>query len=154
MYLCDWWLSAVFFFHFPKVLYHTKVAYDPEGILGTINSIVMAFLGVQVMFVSLRCLWLLMHHKFKNCFIKITGSMSPFVWYECDIFMSVNCVKPQVAKMQDIEIIGVILRSPSHTTVFLFIWLMLVAVFLDRRWPWRSVQSVWVLVTLGGHHAT
>nr|KAF6427639.1 heparan-alpha-glucosaminide N-acetyltransferase [Rousettus aegyptiacus] len=30
-----------------NVLYHTKVAYDPEGILGTINSIVMAFLGVQ-----------------------------------------------------------------------------------------------------------
>ncbi|EQB78720.1 heparan-alpha-glucosaminide N-acetyltransferase [Camelus ferus] len=29
------------------VLYHTDVAYDPEGILGTINSIVMAFLGVQ-----------------------------------------------------------------------------------------------------------
>ncbi|KAM9194783.1 heparan-alpha-glucosaminide N-acetyltransferase isoform 2-T2 [Dugong dugon] len=29
------------------VLYHTEVAYDPEGILGTINSIVMAFLGVQ-----------------------------------------------------------------------------------------------------------
>ncbi|XP_077008769.1 heparan-alpha-glucosaminide N-acetyltransferase isoform X2 [Tamandua tetradactyla] len=29
------------------VLYHTKMAYDPEGILGTINSIVMAFLGVQ-----------------------------------------------------------------------------------------------------------
>ncbi|XP_058145843.1 heparan-alpha-glucosaminide N-acetyltransferase [Dasypus novemcinctus] len=29
------------------VLYLTEVAYDPEGILGTINSIVMAFLGVQ-----------------------------------------------------------------------------------------------------------
>ncbi|XP_066236543.1 heparan-alpha-glucosaminide N-acetyltransferase [Saccopteryx leptura] len=29
------------------VLYHTAVAYDPEGVLGTINSIVMAFLGVQ-----------------------------------------------------------------------------------------------------------
>ncbi|XP_057553051.1 heparan-alpha-glucosaminide N-acetyltransferase [Hippopotamus amphibius kiboko] len=29
------------------VLYHTEVAYDPEGILGTINSIVMAYLGVQ-----------------------------------------------------------------------------------------------------------
>ncbi|PNJ34590.1 HGSNAT isoform 4 [Pongo abelii] len=29
------------------VLYHTEVAYDPEGILGTVNSIVMAFLGVQ-----------------------------------------------------------------------------------------------------------
>uniref|UniRef100_A0A8D0WNU1 Heparan-alpha-glucosaminide N-acetyltransferase catalytic domain-containing protein n=1 Tax=Sus scrofa TaxID=9823 RepID=A0A8D0WNU1_PIG len=31
----------------PAVLYHTKVAYDPEGILGTINSILMAYLGVQ-----------------------------------------------------------------------------------------------------------
>ncbi|XP_030740520.1 heparan-alpha-glucosaminide N-acetyltransferase [Echinops telfairi] len=29
------------------VLYHSKVAYDPEGILGTINSIVIAFWGVQ-----------------------------------------------------------------------------------------------------------
>ncbi|KAM5264634.1 heparan-alpha-glucosaminide N-acetyltransferase isoform 1-T1 [Ctenodactylus gundi] len=29
------------------VLYHTDMAYDPEGILGTINSIVMAFFGVQ-----------------------------------------------------------------------------------------------------------
>ncbi|KAI5248696.1 Heparan-Alpha-Glucosaminide N-Acetyltransferase [Manis pentadactyla] len=29
------------------VLYHTEVAYDPEGILGTINSIVVAFLGCQ-----------------------------------------------------------------------------------------------------------
>ncbi|XP_077705534.1 heparan-alpha-glucosaminide N-acetyltransferase isoform X2 [Canis aureus] len=29
------------------VLYHTKVPYDPEGILGTISSIVMAFLGIQ-----------------------------------------------------------------------------------------------------------
>uniref|UniRef100_A0A8D2BNR0 Heparan-alpha-glucosaminide N-acetyltransferase n=1 Tax=Sus scrofa TaxID=9823 RepID=A0A8D2BNR0_PIG len=38
----------------PAVLYHTKVAYDPEGILGTINSILMAYLGVQV-FVSFRC---------------------------------------------------------------------------------------------------
>uniref|UniRef100_A0A8D1PTI7 Heparan-alpha-glucosaminide N-acetyltransferase n=1 Tax=Sus scrofa TaxID=9823 RepID=A0A8D1PTI7_PIG len=37
----------------PAVLYHTKVAYDPEGILGTINSILMAYLGVQV-FVSFR----------------------------------------------------------------------------------------------------
>nr|XP_021531541.1 heparan-alpha-glucosaminide N-acetyltransferase [Aotus nancymaae] len=29
------------------VLYHTEVAFDPEGILGTISSILMAFLGVQ-----------------------------------------------------------------------------------------------------------
>ncbi|XP_045391623.1 heparan-alpha-glucosaminide N-acetyltransferase isoform X2 [Lemur catta] len=29
------------------VLYHTEVAYDPEGILGTVNSIVMGFFGVQ-----------------------------------------------------------------------------------------------------------
>ncbi|XP_068797262.1 heparan-alpha-glucosaminide N-acetyltransferase isoform X2 [Struthio camelus] len=30
-----------------SVLYQTKVPYDPEGILGTINTIVMAFLGLQ-----------------------------------------------------------------------------------------------------------
>uniref|UniRef100_A0A8C8S559 Heparan-alpha-glucosaminide N-acetyltransferase n=1 Tax=Pelusios castaneus TaxID=367368 RepID=A0A8C8S559_9SAUR len=30
-----------------NVLYQTTVAYDPEGILGTINSIFMAFLGLQ-----------------------------------------------------------------------------------------------------------
>lgn len=41
-------VSPAFFFCFVKVLYHTEVAYDPEGILGTINSIVMAFLGIQV----------------------------------------------------------------------------------------------------------
>uniref|UniRef100_A0A674ITN4 Heparan-alpha-glucosaminide N-acetyltransferase n=1 Tax=Terrapene triunguis TaxID=2587831 RepID=A0A674ITN4_9SAUR len=31
-----------------NVLYQTTVAYDPEGILGTINSICMAFFGLQV----------------------------------------------------------------------------------------------------------
>lgn len=31
-----------------KVIYQTTMPYDPEGILGTINSIFMAFLGLQV----------------------------------------------------------------------------------------------------------
>uniref|UniRef100_A0A8C0HG60 Heparan-alpha-glucosaminide N-acetyltransferase n=1 Tax=Chelonoidis abingdonii TaxID=106734 RepID=A0A8C0HG60_CHEAB len=31
-----------------NVLYQTTVAYDPEGILGTINSVCMAFFGLQV----------------------------------------------------------------------------------------------------------
>ncbi|XP_054999712.1 heparan-alpha-glucosaminide N-acetyltransferase [Sorex araneus] len=31
----------------PAALYHTEVPYDPEGILGTVNSIMMAYLGVQ-----------------------------------------------------------------------------------------------------------
>lgn len=35
--------------HF-QVLYLTTTAFDPEGILGTINSIVMAFLGLQVLY--------------------------------------------------------------------------------------------------------
>lgn len=29
-------------------MYHTTQPFDPEGILGTINSIVMGFLGMQV----------------------------------------------------------------------------------------------------------
>lgn len=31
-----------------KVTYQSAMPYDPEGILGTINSIVLAFLGLQV----------------------------------------------------------------------------------------------------------
>lgn len=31
-----------------KVIYQTTMPYDPEGILGTINTIFMAFLGLQV----------------------------------------------------------------------------------------------------------
>lgn len=31
-----------------KVVYATHVPFDPEGILGSINSILMAFLGLQV----------------------------------------------------------------------------------------------------------
>lgn len=30
------------------MMYHTTQPFDPEGILGTINSIVMGFLGMQV----------------------------------------------------------------------------------------------------------
>lgn len=29
-------------------MYHTTQPFDPEGVLGTINSIVMGFLGMQV----------------------------------------------------------------------------------------------------------
>lgn len=40
-----------------KVLYQTTVPYDPEGILGTINTILMAFLGLQVpLFFSVCCM--------------------------------------------------------------------------------------------------
>lgn len=37
-----------FHFLFFQELYHTTIPFDPEGILGTINSIVMGFLGMQV----------------------------------------------------------------------------------------------------------
>ena len=53
-----WSLSAAFLSCSLQVLYHTRVAYDPEGILGTINSIVMAFLGVQVFVHFIRRLFL------------------------------------------------------------------------------------------------
>lgn len=33
---------------FIKVIYGTHMPYDPEGVLGSINSILMAFLGLQV----------------------------------------------------------------------------------------------------------
>lgn len=37
-----------FHFLFFQELYRTTIPFDPEGILGTINSIVMGFLGMQV----------------------------------------------------------------------------------------------------------
>lgn len=40
-----------------KVLYQTTVPYDPEGILGTINTILMAFLGLQVPLFFLYVAW-------------------------------------------------------------------------------------------------
>ncbi|MEQ2187515.1 hypothetical protein GOODEAATRI_005485 [Goodea atripinnis] len=32
----------------PNVIYVTQMPYDPEGVLGSINSVLMAFLGLQV----------------------------------------------------------------------------------------------------------
>lgn len=39
-------VSALFLF--VQVLYRTTQPFDPEGVLGTINSIVMGFFGMQV----------------------------------------------------------------------------------------------------------
>lgn len=39
-----------------KVIYQTTMPYDPEGILGTINTIFMAFLGLQVPLFLSGCL--------------------------------------------------------------------------------------------------
>lgn len=32
-------------------MYHTTQPFDPEGVLGTINSIVMGFIGMQVSYI-------------------------------------------------------------------------------------------------------
>ncbi|XP_061644897.1 heparan-alpha-glucosaminide N-acetyltransferase isoform X7 [Phyllopteryx taeniolatus] len=45
----DMWLFGDNMYRYPtcKEMYHTTQPFDPEGILGTINSIVMGFLGMQ-----------------------------------------------------------------------------------------------------------
>lgn len=40
-----------FIFSFSQAMYHTTQPFDPEGVLGTINSIVMGFFGMQVSYV-------------------------------------------------------------------------------------------------------
>lgn len=35
-------------FSFSQAMYHTTQPFDPEGVLGTINSVVMGFIGMQV----------------------------------------------------------------------------------------------------------
>lgn len=45
------------FFFFFQEMYHTTQPFDPEGVLGTINSIVMGFLGMQVRWIiSCSCM--------------------------------------------------------------------------------------------------
>ncbi|XP_053168793.1 heparan-alpha-glucosaminide N-acetyltransferase-like isoform X1 [Hemicordylus capensis] len=48
-YIDKWLLGEDHIYHYPtcKELYKTTQPFDPEGILGTINSIVMAFFGLQ-----------------------------------------------------------------------------------------------------------
>ncbi|XP_028845003.1 heparan-alpha-glucosaminide N-acetyltransferase [Denticeps clupeoides] len=45
----DRWILGNHIYHYPtcKTLYHTTVPFDPEGVLGTINSIIMGFMGMQ-----------------------------------------------------------------------------------------------------------
>ncbi|XP_055517698.1 heparan-alpha-glucosaminide N-acetyltransferase [Leucoraja erinacea] len=48
-YIDKWLLGTNHIYNWPtcKVLYHTTEPFDPEGILGTINSVLMAFIGLQ-----------------------------------------------------------------------------------------------------------
>ncbi|KAM4636143.1 heparan-alpha-glucosaminide N-acetyltransferase-like [Discoglossus pictus] len=48
-YIDKWLLGPSHIYHYPtcKELYKTTQPFDPEGILGTINSVVMAFFGLQ-----------------------------------------------------------------------------------------------------------
>ncbi|MEE6488716.1 hypothetical protein FKM82_015334, partial [Ascaphus truei] len=48
-YIDKWLLGAAHIYHYPtcKELYKTTQPFDPEGVLGTINSAVMAFWGLQ-----------------------------------------------------------------------------------------------------------
>lgn len=41
----------LFFIQFLQTLYKTTQPFDPEGVLGTINSIVMGFFGMQVSYI-------------------------------------------------------------------------------------------------------
>uniref|UniRef100_A0A7M4EUQ2 Heparan-alpha-glucosaminide N-acetyltransferase n=1 Tax=Crocodylus porosus TaxID=8502 RepID=A0A7M4EUQ2_CROPO len=49
-YIDKWLLGEDHIYHYPtcKELYKTTQPFDPEGVLGTINSVVMAFFGLQV----------------------------------------------------------------------------------------------------------
>ncbi|GCB64323.1 hypothetical protein scyTo_0004584 [Scyliorhinus torazame] len=48
-YIDKWLLGANHIYGYPtcKELYHTTEPFDPEGVLGTINSVLMAFIGLQ-----------------------------------------------------------------------------------------------------------
>ncbi|XP_018411417.1 PREDICTED: heparan-alpha-glucosaminide N-acetyltransferase-like [Nanorana parkeri] len=59
-YIDKWLLGAIHIYQFPSCmeLYKTSEPFDPEGVLGTINSVVMAFFGLQAGKI------ILIYHKF------------------------------------------------------------------------------------------
>uniref|UniRef100_I3MTV3 Heparan-alpha-glucosaminide N-acetyltransferase n=1 Tax=Ictidomys tridecemlineatus TaxID=43179 RepID=I3MTV3_ICTTR len=110
------------------VLYHTKVAYDPEGILGTINSIVMAFLGVQA-----GKILLYYKDQTKDILIRFT------VW--CFILGLISVALTKVSENEAFIPINKNLWSISYVTTlssFAFFILLVLYPVVDMRGLWTG----------------
>lgn len=72
------------------MIYATRIPYDPEGVLGSINSILMAFLGLQVCNLYLSGVGLLLFLAYSHKDIKlleklkeVNGWLSFFLYFNC-----------------------------------------------------------------------
>ncbi|KAJ8336128.1 hypothetical protein SKAU_G00394710 [Synaphobranchus kaupii] len=108
-----------------RVLYQSRVPFDPEGVLGSINSVVMAFLGLQAGRILLH---------YKDLHSKI---MARFLMWGFALGI-VSAILTKCAKDQGFIPINKNLWSLSYITTlscFAFVVLLLVYYMVDvRRW--------------------
>ncbi|NWX91701.1 HGNAT acetyltransferase, partial [Nothoprocta pentlandii] len=111
-----------------SVLYQTKMPYDPEGILGTINSTVMAFLGLQAGKIIL--LYKDQHKQIMSRF---------FIW---SIVMGIiSAALTKCSKNEGFIPINKNLWSISYVTTlscFAFILLLLIYYLVDVKRLWSG----------------
>ncbi|KGL90128.1 Heparan-alpha-glucosaminide N-acetyltransferase, partial [Charadrius vociferus] len=120
-----------------SVIYQTTMPYDPEGILGTINTIFMAFLGLQVpLFFLATCIF--MQHKLS---ISET-SCSGYINFSNFLFQGiVSAILTKCSKEEGFIPINKNLWSISYVTTmscFAFILLTLIYYLVDVKRLWSG----------------
>lgn len=79
----------IFFSFFSQQIYLTTQPFDPEGVLGTINSVVMGFLGMQVGgIIYLHCFLSCHYNSFllvSNFPLLVEGVMFFMILYFCSV---------------------------------------------------------------------
>ncbi|XP_067413049.1 heparan-alpha-glucosaminide N-acetyltransferase isoform X2 [Emydura macquarii macquarii] len=108
-----------------NVLYQTSVAYDPEGILGTINSIFMAFLGLQA-----GKIFFFYKDQHKQIMIRF------FIWSV--VMGAISAILTKCSKDEGFIPVNKNLWSISYVTTlscFAFMLLLLIYYLVDvKRW--------------------
>ncbi|XP_073493089.1 heparan-alpha-glucosaminide N-acetyltransferase [Phyllobates terribilis] len=111
-----------------NVVYKTTVPYDPEGILGTINSVVMAFLGLQA-----GKILVLYKNQHKQVLVRF------FTW---SVFLGViSAILTKCSTNEGFIPVNKNLWSISYVTTlsgFAFFLLMLIYFFVDVKRVWMG----------------
>ncbi|KFO07002.1 Heparan-alpha-glucosaminide N-acetyltransferase, partial [Balearica regulorum gibbericeps] len=119
-----------------SVIYQTTMPYDPEGILGTINTIFMAFLGLQVPLFLSGCI-------FMQCKLSISEiCCSGYIKFSNFLFQGIiSAILTKCSKEEGFIPINKNLWSISYVTTmscFAFILLLLIYYLVDVKRLWSG----------------
>ncbi|KFZ66804.1 Heparan-alpha-glucosaminide N-acetyltransferase [Podiceps cristatus] len=127
-----------------NVVYQTTMPYDPEGILGTINTIFMAFLGLQVPLSFLAMCYMYFYAMQTISGICCSGSIyiSPSLNFSNFLFQGIiSAVLTKCSKEEGFIPINKNLWSVSYVTTlscFAFILLLLIYYLVDVKRLWSG----------------